>query len=85
MRQKAEKRLKEFCEKFSEGYEISTDLIYGGEQTTAKCVYDYARGEHADLIVMGVKGKSNDEEFLIGSVAERLIQSDRDIPVLLVR
>lgn len=85
VKQKAEKRLKDFCKKFGEGYDISTELIYGGDQTTAKCIYDYARSQHADLIVMGVKGKNDDEEFLIGSVAERLIQSDRDLPVLLVR
>ncbi len=85
VRQKAEKRLKGLCKKISEDHEITTELIYAGDKTTATCIYDFARSEHADLIVLGAKGRNDDEEFLIGSVAERLIQSDRDLPVLLVR
>lgn len=84
VRQKAQKRLKEFCQKFSSCKSLTTDLVYAGDKTTASSIYDYARGEHADLIIMGAKGKNDDEEFLFGSVAERLIQSDRDLPVLLV-
>lgn len=83
--QKAKSKLNEFCEKYTDDHKHTMELIYAEDKTIAKCIYDYARGEHADLIIMGVKGKNDNEEFFFGSVSERLIQSDRDIPVLLVR
>lgn len=60
-------------------------MIYAGDSTTAKLIYDYAITNRIDLIVMGAKGKTDDDEILIGSVAEKLIQTDKNIPVLLVR
>ncbi|HBH24474.1 MAG TPA: hypothetical protein DDY13_13765 [Cytophagales bacterium] len=60
-------------------------VIYAGDCTTAKLIYDYAITNRIDLIVMGAKGKTDDDEILIGSVAEKLIQTDKNIPVLLVR
>ncbi len=58
---------------------------YAGDRTLGRTIYDYAKSHFADLIVMGVKGKTDKDELLIGSVAEQLIGVDKDLPVLLVK
>lgn len=85
VRKKAQKRINDYTQKLGLSKNLETDLIYANDKTIASCIYDYARSNHIDLIIMGFKGKKDDEEFLIGSVAERLIQSDRDLPVMLVQ
>ena len=75
--------------KFTSGSQ-STDKIYlvveyAGEETLGRKVYDFAKSHFVDLIVMGVKGKTDKDELLIGSVAEQLIAVDKDLPVLLVK
>jgi len=63
------------------------DLVveYAGEETLGRKIYDFAKSHFVDLIVMGVKGKTDKDELLIGSVAEQLIAVDKDLPVLLVK
>ena len=85
VRSKAEKRIREYAKKIGLPDTLSVDLIYAEGKTIANCIYDYSRSHYIDLIMMGFKGKEDDDSFLIGSVAERLIQSDRDLPVFLVR
>lgn len=85
VRQRSARRLEEFCRRHCTYEKTETALSWAGDQTTAKSIYNYARSEHCDLIVMGVKGNTDDDGLLFGSVAERLIQTDRDKPVVLVR
>lgn len=79
------KRLKKFTKKFDPDDRFEKVVQYGGDESTAKIIYNFAKYEFIDLIVIGYKGNTNDEGVLIGSVAEQLIRSDRDIPVLLVK
>ena len=48
-------------------------------------IYRTAVEEKADMIVLGSKGRSGAISMLIGSVAERLVMEDNDIPLLLVK
>jgi len=58
---------------------------FAGNETLGRKIYDFAKSHFVDLIVMGVKGKTDKDELLIGSVAEQLIAVDKDLPVLLVK
>ncbi|QCK16384.1 universal stress protein [Mangrovivirga cuniculi] len=81
---KSSKKLDSFCEKQLKGYDVHKVLIYGEDKSISKVLYDYCKTNQIDLIVMGKKGNTDDDEDLIGSVAAKMIQTDKDIPVLLV-
>ncbi|WP_375580416.1 universal stress protein [Marivirga tractuosa] len=84
-RKKAEKALDHFREKYTKQPKSNAWVEYNDDQPSDKVIYNYARTHHVDLIVLGIKGKSDDDDLLIGSVAEKLIQPDRYVPVLLVQ
>ncbi len=84
-KKKAEKALDNFRVKYTKQPKPNAWVEYANDQPSDKVIYNYARTHHVDLIVVGIKGKSDDDDFLIGSVAEKLIQSDRHVPVLLVQ
>ncbi len=46
---------------------------------------EYARQHQADLIVMGAKGHSGIENFIFGSITEKLVERSKEKPVLIVR
>ncbi len=81
----ARKKMDHFVEKSFPNRHVQRELIYAGENTTAKVIFDYAVTHHMDLVIMGVKGKTDDDNILIGSVSENLIKRDKNIPVLLVK
>ncbi len=49
------------------------------------CIYAEAKRKGSDLIVIGAKGRSGATALFIGSKAEKLIQIDSDVPLLVVR
>jgi nucleotide-binding universal stress UspA family protein len=51
---------------------------------TAQAIVDYAKDEHADLIIVGTHGRGPLAHFMLGSVAERVVRS-APCPVLTVR
>jgi len=79
------KRLHKFTSDSKMTDKLELVVEYAGERTLGRTIYDYAKSNFADLIVMGVKGKTDKDELLIGSVAEQLIGVDKDLPVLLVK
>ncbi|MBV6646759.1 MAG: universal stress protein, partial [Cyclobacteriaceae bacterium] len=48
-------------------------------------IYKKAKSMKADMIIIGAKGRSATTALFIGSKAERLIQVDTDIPMMVVR
>lgn len=48
-------------------------------------IEEYARQNKADLIVMGAKGHSGIENFIFGSITEKLVERSKEKPVLIVR
>ena len=50
-----------------------------------KLIYDTAKEMNADGIILGAKGRSATTALFIGSTAEKLINVDVDIPVMVVR
>ncbi len=46
---------------------------------------DFVEENGADLIIMGAQGRSAFEQFLYGSVTERLVEQNKFTPVLIIR
>lgn len=64
---------------------INLVCLHDGLLNVAENLAEYARENNADLILMGAKGSSPFQHFLYGSVTERMVTMERDIPVLVVR
>jgi len=79
------RKLRNFVADTKRAEEIDLVVEYADEKTLGRSIYDHAKSHFADLIVVGVKGVTNKDELLIGSVAEQLIAVDKDLSVLLVR
>jgi len=61
--------------------ETRTEVRHGAPH---EAVVDYTDAHGIDLIVMGTRGRTGLERYLLGSVAERVIRTS-DVPVLTVR
>lgn len=64
---------------------ISTVLIERKGPGLAHYIMDYAKQEHFDLIVMGVKGHSAIDRLLMGSVAEKVLSINEEMATLVVK
>lgn len=60
-------------------------LVPDQDQHIGRLIYDHALSESADMVIMGNKGKADNQSLLMGSVTERLIASDKVLPVLIVK
>lgn len=74
-------------EKIKAKEKLIAEIIFlsESEQPVSRIIYDYAIHNGVDLIIAGVKGKTDDDQLLIGSVAERLIASDKYLPIMIVK
>ncbi len=52
---------------------------------TAAHIHEYARREGAEIIVLGAQGHSPIENFIFGSVTEKLVDEATDCAVLIIR
>ena len=78
-------KLRKFVSGSENADQVDCVVEFAGSETLGKKIYDFAKSHFVDLVVMGVKGKTNKDNLLIGSVAEQLIAVDKDLPVLLVK
>lgn len=60
---------------------VETRLLQG---TAVEEICDFAKNNHADLIVVGTHGRGFVERVLLGSVAERVVRA-ATVPVLIAR
>lgn len=51
----------------------------------SKIIYDYALIESVSMILIGLKGNNDEDDLLIGSVAERLISNEKSIPIMILK
>ena len=51
----------------------------------SQTIHNYAAKHTANLIIIGNKGIGDEDDLLIGSVAERLISAERQVPILIVK
>ncbi|MGM0580439.1 MAG: universal stress protein [Bacteroidota bacterium] len=86
MRNNATKNYKKFISKF-DTKEIELNAVYSqdtNEDVTTDMI-DKAHEINANAIIIGAKGRTATTAFFLGSIAERLIQLDNDIPLMIVR
>ena len=55
------------------------------DDNPAECAYEEAIKNHADLIIMSSKGRSGLAHILLGSVAEKMMKLDANIPLMVVK
>jgi nucleotide-binding universal stress UspA family protein len=63
--------------------DVKTDIFMDVKSVT-DAIIDYASNENIDLIVIGTKGRTGLQRFLLGSVANGVVQHAH-CPVMLVR
>lgn len=76
-----------FLANYADGEEsdIATALVERAEPGTASYIMDYAREHDIDLVVMGAKGHSKVELLLLGSVTEKFLSVNDQVPTLVVK
>ncbi len=72
LKERSEENLKEFDELNNDDLKI-THVIREG--SPAKVILEVAEEENIDLIVMGSSGKSGFDRFIMGSVADKVVNS----------
>ena len=72
LKERSEENLKEFDELNEDNLKI-THVIREG--SPAKVILEVAKEEDVDLIVMGSSGKSGFDRFIMGSVADKVVNS----------
>ena len=72
LKERSEENLKEFDKLNEEDLKI-THVVKEG--SPAKCILEVANEEDIDLIVMGSSGKSGFDRFIMGSVADKVVNS----------
>ena len=65
--------------------DVSTIYTLDRDEDIIGYIYKEARKEQSNLIVIGANGRTATTALFIGSKAEKLIQIDSDIPLLVVR
>ncbi|MBK6948323.1 MAG: universal stress protein [Haliscomenobacter sp.] len=69
---------------FSEN-EVKKVLADNTLSNTAAYIHEYAQREGAEMIVLGAQGHSPIENFIFGSVTEKLVDEATDCAVLIIR
>ncbi len=72
LKERSEENLKEF-DKLNENDLKITHVVREG--SPAKVILEVAKEENIDLIVMGSSGKSGFDRFIMGSVADKVVNS----------
>ena len=72
LNERSEENLEEFDKLNEDGLKI-TQMIREG--SPAKVILEVAKEEEIDLIVMGSSGKSGFDRFIMGSVADKVVNS----------
>jgi len=61
------------------------DFILKGNKNNADHILEAAINHSSDMLVIGSRGRSNSAAILLGSVAEKLVQINHKIPMLVVK
>lgn len=72
LKERSEENLKEFDELNEDNLKINHVVKEGAP---AKCILEVAKEEEVDLIVIGSSGKSGFDRFIMGSVADKVVNS----------
>lgn len=65
--------------------DLDIEIIESHQPNAGSHIFDYAKDHKADMVVIGAKGHSKIERFLMGSVTEKLLMQNEEIPTLIVK
>ncbi|PTB96413.1 universal stress protein [Marivirga lumbricoides] len=86
MKKNAEKDYKKFIKKIdTKGVKMKVVYSQDTNDDVTTDMLDKAKEINANAIVIGAKGRTATTAFFLGSITERLIQLDADIPLMVVR
>lgn len=86
MEKNAKDNYKKFIKKIdTKGVKISTVYSLDSDEDPVEDIYQMAKEVEAEGLIIGAKGRTTATALFLGSMAERLIQKNFDIPVLIVR
>jgi nucleotide-binding universal stress UspA family protein len=60
-------------------------FLLEGNKSVADLIYDHAKEIEADMVLIGSRGRTKTSALLIGSIVEKLVRADSDIPVMVVK
>lgn len=82
----AEKSYKKLLEGMEhDNASIRLESRFADEESPAKVMFNYAEKEGADLLVIGSKGRTQAAEVLLGSMAVKILELDKSIPLMVVK
>ncbi|MFY0686129.1 MAG: universal stress protein [Cyclobacteriaceae bacterium] len=86
MRENAKNSYKVFTKDIKSN-DLNVDTIYtlDKDDDVISQIYQNAKDQNATMILMGAKGRSATTAIFIGSKAEKMIQLDSDIPIIIIR
>lgn len=84
MLQNAQKEYQQFIQKTKLPH-YPCDFVLKDHQTNAEHILSSAQQQEADLIVMGSRGRTDSAAILLGSVAEKLVNINHEIPMLILK
>lgn len=81
-----EKEAKSKFEKLKKKLHLNAELhtMLAEDQPIGTAIFKQAKEYRADLIIISKKGKSDDSDLLLGSVAENLISNDKNMTVAII-
>jgi len=86
MKKNATKNYKKFIGKMDlTDVKIKAEYSQDTNEDVTTDMIDKAHEMNANAIIVGAKGRTATTAFFLGSIAERLIQLDNDIPLMIVR
>jgi len=65
--------------------EIPCDYLLSNDEPRAELISNHATENAVDLIVIGSRGRTTSSAILIGSIVEKVLLLDSDIPILIVK
>ena len=76
----------QFIDKFDlNGTDLKPLLLYGKEQDLSTTALHTARNYAADLMIVGAHGKTWFDRLMVGSFTEKLLQINKEIPMLIIK
>lgn len=86
MEKNAKSDYKKFIKKIdTKAVKIKPVYSLDSDEDPVEDIYQMAKKTNADSLIIGARGRTSATALFLGSMAERLIQKNFDIPVLIVR
>ena len=85
MKGHAESGLSKFLSSNDFDVDLPCEFMLEKDESVSDQLYHHAQNIHTDLIIIGSRGRTKTAALLIGSIVEKLVFADVDIPVMVVK